>query len=38
MPTVAEHPPTHAVDDDNLATELPQGPADALEIASIDTR
>jgi hypothetical protein len=38
MPAVAEHPPTHAVDDDDLAMELAQRPADTLEITALDTR
>jgi hypothetical protein len=38
MPASAEHPPAHSVDDDDLATELTQRPADALEIAAFDTR
>jgi len=38
MPAVTEHPPTHPVDDDDLATELTQRPPDALEITALDSR
>src|SRR5210317_1968027 len=38
MPAVAKHPPADAVDDDDLAAELSQRPANALEVSALDTR
>jgi hypothetical protein len=37
MPRVAEHPPAHPIDDDDLATKLTERPTHALEITARDT-